>query len=192
MIDEKGLTLVEAITTLAIAVVVSTLLVVIMINTGGLFTKQSSKVEQGLSVNDALGKINSSIRQSSGVLPTYSTYTSGAQLLVLKIPSIDSSGNVVTNTFDHFIFLLEPSTGSGQVLRFKVFPNIASSRGSVDQIFSNNVSLLNFEYFDSQNPPEQVIPSQATKVKTTLLLKQKSGVGFEQNIATSEANLRND
>lgn len=190
--DEKGLTLVEVLTTLAIATVVVTLLVVIMINTGGLFTKQSSKVEQGLSVNDALGKINLNVRQSSGVAPTYSTYTSGTQLLVLKIPSIDSSGNVVTNTFDHFIFLLDSSIGSGQVLRFKVFPNSASSRGSVDQILSNNVDLINFEYFDSQNPPQSTQPNLAKKVRITLSLRQKTGAGYEQNIATSEANLRND
>lgn len=178
----NGFTLVEALTTLAIATVVGTLLVVIMVNTGGLFYQQSSKLNLGLSVNDALGEVQKNIRQAQSV-----ANTSSDNQLVLKVPSKDSSGNIITNTFDDFVFRLV-----GTTLTLIVSPDAASSRAGVDQIFSNNVDLLIFEYFDSQNPPQAVTPNLAAKIRITLKLKQKAGAGFEQNIATSEANLRND
>lgn len=187
--NEKGFTLVETITTLGIATVVGTLLVIIIVNTGGLFYKQASKVEQGLSVNDALYKVQESIKASSGIAASFtsssSTFTTGPGQLVLKIPSIDSSGNVITNTFDHFVFFLDQKK-----LLFKVFPDAASTRSPKDQIFSTNADTLIFNYFDSQN--QEVTPNLAVKVRVTLGLKQKAGAGTEQNIATSEANLRND
>lgn len=178
----RGLTLIEALFTLAIATIVGTLLLVVMVNTGGLFLKQSSKVALGLSLNDVLREIQKTIRQSSSVADT-----SGVQKLSLKVPSVDSSGAVIANSFDDFIFLLDQSK-----LVFRVLPNAQSSRIAADQILATNIDMLNFKYFDSQNPPSEVIPKDAKKIKTILALKQKAGFGFEQNIATAEANLRND
>lgn len=196
--NESGFTLVEALITLAIGTVVGVLLLVIMVNTGGLFYQQSGRLEQGLNINDALSKISSSVKESSSVAASYPpggppTYTSGSTQLVLKIPSISSSGDIISDTFDYFIFFSDPSTGSGQVsLRFKTFPDPQSSRKAQDQIFSTKVESLVFKYLDSQNPPQEVTPTSAVKVRVTLKLKQKAGAGIEQNIATKEANLRND
>lgn len=192
---ERGVTLAEAIIALGIATVVGTLLLVVIVNSYGLFYKESSKVEQGLGINDTLAAVRESIKQATAIAASYTdgatTYTSGQQQIVLKIPSIDSLGNTISNTFDYFVFFLDPSTGSGQVkLRFKIFPNALSSRKSADQIFSTQVNNLKFQYLDSANA--EVIPTSAVKVKITLALRQKAGAAYEQNIATSEANLRND
>ena len=189
---EKGITLVEALITLAIATVVGTLLLIIMVNTGGIFYKQSSKLEQGLNINDALGAIGQIVKESSSVAASYPlvpppTYTSGAKHLVLKVPSISPSGDIIESIFDYFVFFLE-----GGSLRFKTFPDPQSARSAQDQIFSTKVESLLFQYLDSQIPPQEVIPTSASKIKVTLKLKQKAGTGVEQNIATKEANLRND
>lgn len=189
---QTGITLVEALITLAIATVVGALLLIIMVNTGGIFYKQSSKLEQGLNINDALSQIRQSVKLGSSVAPSYpqtppATYTSGSQQLVLKIPSITSLGDIILDTFDYFVFLKDQN-----ILRFKTFPNSLSSRKSQDQIFSTRVDDLLFEYFDSSTPPQSVTPTSAQKIRVTLKLKQKAGADIEQNIATSEANLRND
>lgn len=189
---ERGLTLVEAIIATAIAAVVGILLPIIIINSTNLFYKQSSKVEQGLGINDALSKIRETIKESNSVAAVYPptgapTYTSAAQQIVLKIPALDSLGNTVSNTFDYFVFFLDQDK-----LRFKIFPDASSSRKSQDQILSNNVNLLKIQYYNSATPPVEVSPTSATKVKITLSLRQKSGQDYEQNISTSEANLRND
>lgn len=187
----KGFTLVEALITLAIGIVVASFLLVIMVNTGGLFYTQSSKVEQGLNINDAMARIKQSIKGSSSVAVSYTsgstTYTSGTQTLVLKVPSQDSSGNNISNTFDYYIFFLD-----GTNLRFKVFPDSQSSRKGVDQIFSTKVNTLLFQYSNSQSPPQEVMATSAVKIRVTLTLRQKAGAGFEQNIATGEANLINE
>lgn len=187
----KGLTLVEILIAMAIATIVGLLLVVIMVNSAGLFYKQSSKLQEGLNINDALSKIRGSIKQSSGIVASYisggTTYTSSATQIVLKVPAIDNVGNIIADTFDYIIFYQEQSQ-----LRYKLFPDAASSRQSQDQIFSTSVDSLTFKYLDFQNPPNEVSPTSAIKVRIILSLKQKNGQTLETNTATSEANLRND
>ncbi len=188
--NKRGLTLVETLIVLVVFILVSGLLITIMINTLGLFYKESSTRTQGLSINDALSKIRSSIKQSSGVVTSFTsgaTYTSSASQLILKLTSVDSSNNLVMNTFDYFVFFLD-----GSLLRFKSFPDVLSSRKAQDQIFSTNVKSLQFKYLDLQNPPTEVLPSQANKVRTSLTLQQKLGIDYETITATSEASLRND
>lgn len=189
-IDQRGLTLVEALITLAIGTVVGGMLLVIMVNTGGLFYKESSRLQQGLNINDALSRINESVKESAGVETGYPspspTYTSSATSLVLKIPSQNQQGLIIQNTFDHFVFFLD-----GTKLRFKIFPDSQSSRKSADQIFSTSVNSLFFQYYDGQTPPQETVPTSAAKVRVTLQLKQKAGAAFEINTATTEAKLRN-
>ncbi|MBI2040336.1 hypothetical protein HYT18_04655 [Candidatus Microgenomates bacterium] len=192
MKSQMGLTLMEAIIATAITAVLGILLLVIIINSSNLFYKQTSKVEQGRGINDTLSKVRETIKQSQGVNSTYPpsgapTYTSGSQQIVLKVPAIDNLGNTISNTFDYFVFFLDQDK-----LRFKVFPDISSSRKSSDQLLSINADSLTFQYYNSANPPSEVLPTSATKVKISLTLRQKSGPDYEQQTATSEANLRND
>ena len=176
---------------ISIAAVVGGLLLVIIVNSTGLFYKESSKVEQGLNTNDALAEVRKSIKQSSAIAVSYTessvTYTSGETQIVLKVPSLDSSGNNILSSFDYFVFFQDTSK-----LRFKIFPDTASSRKAQDRIFSNIVDSLVFKYLSSSNPPIEVAPEGATKVRITLKLKQKAGASYQTNIATTEANLRND
>ena len=187
----KGLTLIEVLIAMGIATVVGALLVVVMVNSAGLFYTESSKVSQGLGINDALSKIRSSIRQSKSVADSFTsdgtTYTPSSYQIVLKIPSIDTQGNIISNFFDYVVVLKEQTK-----LLYKLFPDAQSSRKSQDQILSTSLNTLDFRYLDSQNPPNDVIPTSAVKVWIQLSLKQKSGQSFEIIVATSEANLRND
>lgn len=176
---------------MGIAAIAGVLLLVIIVNSAGLFTKQSSKVQTGLNINDSLSQVRASIKQASAVAPSYTsgstTYTSGDNQVVLKVASIDASNNIIDLTFDYFVFFLDQNT-----LRFKIFPDPSSSRSAADRIFSTSVDSLVFKYYNFANPPVEVSPASASKVRITLVLKQKSGAGLEINTATSEANLRND
>ena len=153
------------------------------VQSAGLFSDQSSKVQEGLSINDALSSLRSYIKQTEAVIDHYIdnsiTYTSGANQLILKIPSTDSLGNLIDNTNDYFVFYVNQS-----YLHLKIFPAALSSRKAADQILSNSVNNLNFQYFNLANPPMEVAPASAAKVRISLTLKQVS--------ATTEANLRND
>ena len=137
--NSNGFTLLETLLTLAIGTIVSTMFVVIIVNSGGLFYKQSSKVAQGLSINDSMAKIEQTIKQSAGVAANYAsggiTYTSSTAQLVLKLPTVNLQGAYIDSTYDYFVFFLD-----GTKFRFKVFPDGASSRKSLDQIFSTNAN----------------------------------------------------
>ncbi len=189
--NSKGLTLVELLISMSIAVVVGGLLIAIIVNSSGLSYKQSSKVSIGLNTNDALAQVRKNIKESSAVTPSFTigskTYTSGLSQIILKVPSLDQSGNIIPNTFDYFIFFQDQTK-----LRFKVFPDPVSTRKAQDQIFSTSLDSLQIQYLNSVNPPVEVVPDAAAKVRMTITLKQKNGTNYEIITATSEANLRND
>lgn len=176
----KGLTLVEVLVGMGIATVVGGLLIVIIVNSTGLFYKQSSTIEQGIGANDALSAVKNSIKEAQSIAPDYPpNFTTSSTELVLKLISIDSSGNLIPDSFDYYVFYLDQTK-----LRFKVFPNVLSQRTSRDQILSTSVESLEFKYYNLANPPVEVTPVSAAKVKITLFSRE--------NIATTEANLRND
>ncbi|TSC65369.1 MAG: Uncharacterized protein CEO21_428 [Microgenomates group bacterium Gr01-1014_80] len=187
----RGVTLVEVIIATTVTVIVGSLLLSILVNNTGLFYQQSSRLNQGLGLNDSMAKIRSAVKEANAVAGGYPivspVYTSGATALVLRLPAIDSSGNKIFNVFDYGVF-----TVSQNRLYFKVYPDTAngSIRETADQVLTNNVDSVNFEYFDSAGLA--VTPASAVRVRVTLTLKQKAGKGYETNIATSEANLRND
>ncbi len=75
----KGFTLMELLIVMGLTTVISLFLVGIMINSTGVFYKESSTLQQGLNINDALSKILESIRQASSISNSYidgtTTYT---------------------------------------------------------------------------------------------------------------------
>ncbi len=170
----QGLSLIEVLVAMGIATVAGVLLLVIIVNSAGLFTQQSSKVTVGLSVNDAFSKIRVGIKQASAI-----SDQSNFSQLVLKVSSLDSAGNIIKNTYDYFIFIADQKN-----LHFRIIPDFLSSRKNGDSILAGNVDNLNFQYFNSTSPPVEVVPGSASKVRITLSVKT--------NIATTEANLRND
>ena len=178
---QAGYTLIEVLISILIASVVGGLLLVVIVNSTGLFYKQSSKVEAGLNINDSLSSVRNNIKDASAVAESFTkgseTYTTNQNQLVLKVPSVDSANNIISNTYDYFVLFQDLNK-----LRYKVFVDAASNRKNQDQIFSTSVDSLVVE----------VIPGNATKVRVTVILKQKVGTGYETNIATTEANLRND
>ena len=132
----KGFTLPEIIIGMGIVVLVGGLLILIMVQSTGLFYRESSKISQGVGLNDSLSKIESSIRKSSAVSPT-----SNSTQLVLKFPSIDGSGNIVADTFDSETFLLE-----GSILKYQLLPDPQSVRAQLDIILTGNIVTLNLSF----------------------------------------------
>lgn len=188
---EFGLTLIEVLIAMGISIAVTGLLVVIMISSAGLFSRQSTNLQQGLNINDALMNVRQNIKQAKAVESSFvdgtTTYTSSPETLILKIPSIDTSGSIISNTFDRAVFFKDANK-----LRWKMITDPLSSRKSQDQIFSTSLDSLKFQFFNSDNPPLEVIPALSAKVRITLTVKQKVGTSFQQQTATSEAALRND
>jgi len=190
-LKNRGLTLIEILVAMGIATVAGMLLLVIIVNSAGLFQGQSSKVQTGLNVNDALSKIRASAKQASAIANSYTdgqtVYTTGSDQLVLKVASVDGEGNIIENLSDYFVFFKDQS-----YLRFKVFPDPSSFRKVSNEVLTASLESVVFNYFNLDNPPLEVNPSQASKVRISISLRQRIGTRVEINTATSEANLRND
>lgn len=191
-LQSKGFTLLELMVTTGIVIVAGILLVGVIVNTTGISLQQSSKVEIGIDANDITTKIRQGVKEAVSIAVSYPetpnpTYTTSSTQLVLKLNSIDSSGNIIADTYDYFVYLALSNR-----FYFKSFPNGSSTRIAQDQILGKDLDQLTFEYFNSANPPQEVVPTAATRVKTTISFKHKIGTRVETSIATSEASLRND
>lgn len=186
----RGFTFPEILVATVLIVLVGALLLNIMVNSTGLFYKQSSKVEQNVGLNDALASIRSSIKEANIVAlgypesPPY-TYTTNSSTLVLKVASIDSSGNIIIGSFDYFVYVLEDSK-----IKFKVFKNALSQRKEKDQILAQNAANLEFKYFDLNDL--ESVPAETVRIKVSVTLTQQAGVSVETKTAEAEARLRND
>lgn len=185
----KGVSLVEVLIGLSVSVVIGGLVMSIMLNSSGVQYSQSAKISQGLGVNDSLQKIRNTVKESQSVVVGYPeanpTYTTGANILAIKIPAIDNLENIIDGVFDYVVYVVEENR-----LKEKIFPNALSSRKSADFMLSNNVENVTFTYFDSTG--QSVSPVNAEKIVVTIKLSQKAGSETESLIATSEARLRNN
>lgn len=185
------MTLFEVLVVTVISVMAGGMLLTVMSGSVGLFYKESSKVSQGLGSNDALNVFRKNLKGANSVVLSYTngstTYNSGANQLVLTLPSLDGNGDIIQNSYDRFVYIQDQN-----ILRLKIFPDAQSQRKQEDQVLATFVGNVIFQYFNNAVPPSEVEPALAVKVRMTLTLNQKAGANFEQTIATSEANLRND
>lgn len=190
--SNSGFTLLEILVGMAVGVVAGGLLVSILVQSNGVFLKQGVQVSEGLSLNQSISEINADIVQSSGVVSSYPVsgqpqYTTGANVLVLQVPSINSSGNVISNVYDYIV--ISADTQKKYLLREMVFPDAQSSRKSLNKILSTSLNYVIFYYFDSHSAT--VSPLLATKINYSIVLNEKVGLGTKVASSSSVANLRN-
>lgn len=186
---DNGFSLVELLVVITLTILVGGLLLSILVSNTNVFYRETAKVSQGVGVNDVLSNVSENVKQSIGVASGYPvsspTYTSGAATLVVKLPSIDQSGNTLANTFDYVVYYQDVDK-----LRFKIFPDPLSKRPLEDKILVTNLDSLNFEYFDKQGV--SISPTAAAKVKLTIILEQKAGTTTQTSTNSVEVELRND
>ena len=170
--ETLGFTLMEILVVMAVSVIVSALLITILVRSSGVFYKQTVQISEGVGINNALSRLREVTKGAQSV-----EATSSASELVLKIPTITNNNDFVENTFDSAVF-----TKDNDKLRYKLFPNSQSSRKLANEILTSSIDNFILQYYDKND--QVVVPVSATKIKMTLVLKNK--------IATTEASLRND
>ncbi|MDP2683979.1 MAG: hypothetical protein Q8P20_02875 [bacterium] len=99
----------------------------------------------------ALNKITKNIRQSNEVIESHTInstlYETDYDTLVLKIPSIDGSDNIITDTFDYLAIHRNPVDST--LLRYDLEPDVASARAGGIQLLSEFVDKIIFNYNDT-------------------------------------------
>lgn len=189
---QVGFSLIELLIFSSVAAVVGILLIAILVQNNGLIYQQSAKVDEGISLNNAVGTISNDIKSAALVANGYPqispTILTSADTLVLEVPALDSGGNIIGNTYD--FFAITKDLTSPQILREKIYPDPTSSRRSSDKVLVNNLSLIKFVYLDQNK--NVVTPTSASKINLTLNATVKASLGNQQSSSSAEVNLRND
>jgi hypothetical protein len=141
----SGFSAIEAIFASAILIFVLGVFVALYANFSKFYNRQQTEITIGNSARQAVKELQSAALQANQIITSHSfsgtTYATGEHTLVLEIPSIDSSGNIVIGKHDYAAFYL---TGSNF---FKlVQADAASNRSSGQNQISDAVSTLTFTY----------------------------------------------
>lgn len=187
----RGFGLVELLIAITLAGVIGTVLVTLLVQNQGLFIRQSTKVSQGINLNDTQAEISNSIKVSSGIVSTNPIgtpqFTTGSDIIVLSLPAIDSQGQKIEQVFDYIIILQDSSTST---VKKKLFASASSSRPAEDKVLARGVQLLQFVYKDQIG--NIVSATSASKVNFTITLLDTSGYGQQQTALSGEVTLRNN
>lgn len=190
-LSQAGITLAEIVITLAIAGVGGFLIVGLLTSTSNVFVDQTIQVNQGISSNQAELEITDLIKSSAGVVNQYPAsgapqFTTGAEVLVLKLPSVSANGQVIDSVFDYAVLSKDPGS---KILRKRVFANAQSTRNNEDKVLSTSLDSLRFVYLDVSNNP--VSPAQSVRVSFTVDLSDSAGLSENENSVSSTVNLKN-
>lgn len=187
----SGFTLPELLVTALVSTIAGVLLIAIFVNNNGLFYNQQAKVSQGLGLNNAISEMTTDVRYTSSIASSYGTnpvYTSSASVLVIKVPSIDGSGNIIENVYDHIVFTKDPE--NPKLLKKYLFPDALSSRPGENKVLSNDIQSLTFTYLDSSQNP--ITPTQASNIGITLVGSTQIGLSSQESSTSALINLRNN
>ncbi len=142
---KKGLTLIEAIVTIAIFIVISAALWSFYVNYYQVFHTQQGLVSVAGSASAAANELQNAIWQADQILVSHTfsgtVYNTGQNTLVLELPSIDSSGNIVSAKYDYMVFY-----ATSTHLYKLVQADGQSSRPSGFRQLSDTVSTFTFTY----------------------------------------------
>jgi hypothetical protein len=124
----------------------------------------------------ALDIISSQIKNAIKAVDTHviagTTYTTDFDTLVLELPSVDASQNIITGKYDYQVFYRDPADQSK--LKSAVELGAGSSRAGSPQVLNTNLQTINFNYnnqsLDSVSRIEVIISSETSVQHKNLVL----------------------
>jgi hypothetical protein len=159
-LNNQCFSLAETVIATAVLIFILVALIVLYNNYLKSYHNQETRISMGTAAREAMKELQSAALQANQIVASQTifgvTYTTGAHTVVLRIPSIDGSGNIVSGKYDYAVFYL-----TGKNLYRSVQADVASSRSSVSNKISDAVNTLIFSY---DNPDL----SQATKIETDI------------------------
>lgn len=190
--NQSGITLIEVLITISITAIVSVFLVGIFTQNNNLFYNQSAKVSHGVSSNEVINLIDDSIRGATAVEAQYPaqnpSHVTGANTLILKIPSVDASGNIISDTYDYLVFTTDASLPA--ILRQITYPSAQSSRPATNTVITQSLKTLKFSYLNDTKAA--VSPLLASLVSYDLNLSSAQGNSIVESSASGQTRLRNN
>lgn len=177
----KGFTLVEVLVVSAILLLIVGFLGYLSIKHFWIYNSQVSELDIEHGARTTLDDIDNHVRGAYRVASSYSGYTSGSQTLVLQLPSVDSSNQIISGTYDYVVFYLS----SGSLVR-QVFPDPSSSRIAAAKTLTDGVDGDTFS-FSYDNADYSLVKQVTTTITIT-----KGNPNQKRSITlSSKSSLRN-
>ena len=143
-----GFTMIETVIVIAIGASVIIAIALLVYNFNKISAYNTISARSSGSATAIMREIESLVLPANAVLQTHTfpnaSYTSTADSLVLEIPSIDISGNIIASTYDYAAFYIVGTTNLYRVLQ----PNALSARVSGTKLLSSTLSSLTITYND--------------------------------------------
>jgi hypothetical protein len=165
--NNRCFSLAETVIATAILIYVLVALLVLYNNFFKVYSNQQTRVALGNSAREAVKELKNAALQANQIVASHNfsgtTYSTGQHTLVLEIPSIDGSGNIVNGKHDYAVFYL-----TGTNLYRRIQADAASSRPSGLNKISDAVSAITFTY----NSADLAL---ATKIDADMEMQKISG-----------------
>jgi prepilin-type N-terminal cleavage/methylation domain-containing protein len=110
----KGLTLVELLVAMALVSLLMTALLALYSAGQRYFLSESVRLEELRDVRHVQNWMIRDIKEAAQVLPSWDVYTASDSCLILLVPSVDTSGDIIDieNDFDYVVYRLNPQIPS--------------------------------------------------------------------------------
>jgi len=142
---QRGFTLIETVIVIALSASMFGVLSLLVRSFYVSYSYEQSAAISAESARSVIKEVESLTLVADKVLSSHvfssATYDSSSNSLVLEIPSIDSSGAIVSGSYDYAAFYLQ-DTNAYRILE----ANAASSRASGTKKLSDTISSLTFSY----------------------------------------------
>ena len=165
--NNQGFSFIEAIFASAILIFVLALLVLLYLNFSKSYNRQQTEIKMGDSARELVKELQNNALQADKIMASRSfsgtTYSTDQHKVVMELPSIDSSGNVVSGKHDYVVFYL-----TGKNLYRLVQADAASSRPSGPNQISDAVSSITLTYDNADL-------SKVTRIDSDIQMQTISG-----------------
>lgn len=142
---KKGFTLIETVIVIGITLIALAALVNLFLIFNSIFGYQQAYMKTAGAAGSALAAFEAAVLPAAQVLASHdfsgTIYSSAATVLVLELPSVDSSGGIISNTKDYIVFY----TSSGTLYELTEV-GTGSVRMSGNKQLCTTVSSLAFTY----------------------------------------------
>lgn len=138
----RGFTLIELMVSVSILIVMLLVSVSVTIALNKDFKILLGYLSSSLKGREVIDAVSKDLRIAVRVMDSYASYTTTDSSIVLKVPSIDASGQIidVDADFDYVIYYI-----SGGDLRKVVLPDPDSSRPPYNAIFKKGIESIRME-----------------------------------------------
>ena len=176
--NSHGFSLMELVVVIGIFAVCSVILTALFIGQNRMYETETAELNITSDARTVFDDVDNYVRQSIRVISSYSSYTTGPQVLILQVQSVNASNQLVAGTYDYIVYYL-----TGTNFNRTIFPDPASSRPAVTKQLASRINSLAFTYNNADY-------SLVTAVTTDLTAQQDVGFQTRSITLSSKSKIR--